>query len=169
MLLNHDINIDLVKPGETPRIHVKQGDTLSRNIRVFLFADGEAWPIPDGATAVIRYHAHDPETLTDSCGIFDTLEDGGIAYIYAENIFEVMPTAAMMAMPGLITLDVLLQYEDQKLGTFNFEIYVNRAPATGNEVTAQPGNYYRVATLDVINQEFDKLRAAITALGGSVD
>ena len=169
MLLNHDINIDLIHPGQTPRVHVKQGDALSRNIRIFLFADGEPWAIPDGATAVIRYRAHDPVTMTDTVGIFDTLEDGGEAYVYADNLFELMPTGPMMATPGLITLDVLLQDRDQKLATFDFEIYVNRAPVTGTEVNARAGGEYRVATLAAINAELDKLRAAVEALGGKVN
>lgn len=169
MLLDHDINIDVVVPGPVPRIHVKQGDALSRNIRIYLFANGEPWPIPDGATAVIRYHAHDPETLTDTVGIFDTLEDGELAYIYAENIFEVIPATAMLASPGLVTMDVVFLYRDQVLSTFDMEIYVERAPTTGTEVTAHAGSYYRVASLDAVNAELDKLRSAIVALGGTVE
>ena len=34
MLINHDITLDIVNPGPTPRIQVKQGDTYSRNIRI---------------------------------------------------------------------------------------------------------------------------------------
>ena len=34
MLLNHDITIDLTNPGPVPRLHVKQGDAMSRNIRI---------------------------------------------------------------------------------------------------------------------------------------
>ena len=168
MLLNHDITIDLLEPGPNPRVHVKQGDTYSRNIRIALMSNGEPWLIPDGAEAVIRYRAHDPETLTDAQGIFDLLEDGTYAYIYADNLFEVMPPNALMANPGLITMDVVLLFEDRTLATFDFEIYVNRAPVSGTEVTAQFSNYYRIANLEQINAEFDKLRAAIEALGGSV-
>lgn len=166
MLIDHDIDIDMINPGTIPRVHVKQGDAMSRNIRINLYANGEPWLIPDGATAVIRYHIHDPEGLTDTQGIFDTLEDGELAYIYGENIFELMPTAAMMATGGLVIMDIMLLYEGRTLSTFNFEMYVDRAPVSGSEVTEQLQNYYRISSLEEINAELDTLRAAIEALGG---
>lgn len=169
MLINHDITIDILEPGTTPRIHVKQGDCYCRNIRIALTEKGQPWPIPDGAEAVIRYRAHDPETLTDSSGIFDLLEDGTYAYIYGDNLFELMPTNALMANPGLITLDVVFLFEDRSLATFDFEIYVNRAPVSGTTPDAPIANYYRIANLEQINQELDKLRAAIENLGGTVE
>ena len=129
MLLHHEITIDLINPGPVPRVHVKQGDAMSRNIRITLLADGQPWPIPYGATAVVRYHAHDPNTMTDTWGTFDKLEDGETAYVYAHNLFEIMPTAALMANPGLVTMDVVLFHKDYSLATFDFEIYVNPAPA----------------------------------------
>ena len=169
MLIHHDITIDILEPGPTPRIQVKQGDSYSRNIRIALTENGQPWPIPDGAEAVIRYRAHDPETLTDTSGIFDLLEDGTYAYIYGDNLFELMPTNALMANPGLVTLDVVFLFEDRTLATFDFEIYVNRAPVSGTAPDAPMGSYYRIANLEQINQELDKLRAAIENLGGKVD
>ncbi len=168
MLINHDITLDIVNPGPTPRIQVKQGDSYSRNIRIALTENGEPWMIPDGAEAVIRYRAHDPETLTDTSGIFDLLEDGTYAYIYGDNLFEIMPTNALMANPGLITLDVVFLYRDHTLATFDFEIYVNRAPVSGTVPDAPLADHYRVHNLEQINEELDKLRAAIEALGGKV-
>ena len=169
MLIHHDITIDILEPGPTPRIQVKQGDSYSRNIRIALTEKGQPWPIPDGAEAVIRYRAHDPETLTDTSGIFDLLEDGTYAYIYGDNLFELMPTNALMANPGLVTLDVVFLFEGSTLATFDFEIYVNRAPVSGTAPDAPMGSYYRIANLEQINQELDKLRAAIENLGGKVD
>ena len=169
MLINHDITLDILTPGPTPRIQVKQGDSFSRNIRIALTENGQPWLIPDGAEAVIRYRAHDPETLTDTSGIFDLLEDGTCAYIYGDNIFEIMPANALMAVPGLVTLDVVFLYGDRTLATFDFEIYVNRAPVSGTTPGSPVGNFYRIANLEQINGEFDKLRAAIEALGGSIE
>ena len=129
MLLNHDIQIDLTNPGPVPRVHVKQGDTLSRNVRIYLYANGEPWPIPDGAAVRIRYNIRDSLSMQERRGSFDTLEDGSPAYIYGENLLEIMPTTELMSLPGLATLDVVLICENQSLATFDFEIYVNRAPA----------------------------------------
>ena len=80
------------------------------------------------------------------------------------NVLSVTPLAEMTANPGLVQVDVLLVDGAKMLATFNFEIYVHRAPNTGAQ--AQAGNYYRVASLDAINSELDKLRSAVTALGG---
>lgn len=164
MYINHDITIDLVNPAAPPRLQMKQGDVLSRNVRVYLLENGEPWKIPGTAQAVIRYHSYDPETQTRITGMFDELENGDLSYLISDNCFEVMPNAAMLAHPGLLTVDILLLYGGRALATFDFEIYVNRTAADGTEPEAQ--SYYRVSTLDAINAEFDTLRAAIEALGG---
>lgn len=165
MYINHDITIDLVNPGTPGRVYMKQGEVMSRNVRLFLQENGENWMIPEEAQAVIRYHAYDPDTQTRRTGAFDMLENGDLSYVFSENCFELMPPAALLALPGLVTLDVVLLYDDRTLTTFDFEIYVNRAAAEGTEPEA--GSYYRVSTLDAINAEFDTLRAAIAALGGA--
>ena len=164
MYINHDISIDMVNSGTPPRVYVKQGDVMSRNVRIRLFADGEPWEIPLDAQVVIRYRVYDPETQTQSTGIFDTVEDESPAYIFEGNEIEVMPTGAMLAKPGLVTVDVAFFFEGRQLSTFDFEFYVNRAAADGTEPQAQ--SFYRVTTLDAINAEFDALRSAIEALGG---
>ncbi len=164
MYINHDISIDMVNPGTPPRVYVKQGDVLSRNVRIRLYANGEPWMIPVDALAAIRYRFYDPETQTQSTGIYDAMEDESMAYVFTGNEFELMPTRAMLAKPGLVTVDVVLLYEGRSLATFDFEFYVNRAVADGTEPQAQ--SVYRVTTLDAINAEFETLRAAIEALGG---
>ena len=40
MVVTYAIDIDLVNPGETPRIHVKQGDVNSRCIDISLLENG---------------------------------------------------------------------------------------------------------------------------------
>lgn len=168
MLVNHDIEIDLANPGPTPRIQIKQGDAYSRNIRITLLENGQPWPIPQDCRAVFRYHAHDPETMTDVQGAFDLLEDGTVAYLFAENQLELMPANAVMAIGGLVTMDVVLVLNDWSLASFNFEIYVNRPPKAGTEAENPIASYYRVYSLETVNAELDKLRAAIEALGGTV-
>lgn len=164
MIITHEISIDLVNPDTTPRIYVKQGDAMSRNVLINLYANGTAWNVAAGTSVVIRYCARDADGLTVTHGLYDTMEDGSRAYIFSGNALEIMPISDMMAHPGLVTVDVLLAKGEKKLATFNFEIYVNRAPAEGSD--AEAAGYYRVASLDTINAELDALRAAVTALGG---
>ena len=164
MVVNYDIDMDLANPGETCRIHMKQGDVMSRCIYINLLENGDAWRVSAGTAAVIRYCAQDPDGLVTSHGLYDTLEDGSAAYMLVGNVLSVTPLAEMTAKPGLVQVDVLLVDGAKMLATFNFEIYVHRSPNTGTQ--AQAGNYYRVASLDAINSELDKLRTAVTALGG---
>ena len=168
MLVNHDITIDLTAPGTAPRIHVKQGDAYSRNIRIHLLENGQPWMIPDTCTALIRYRAYDPETQTEAQGAFDLLEDGLIAYMIADNMIELMPANAVMALRGLVTMDVVLMQEDWRLATFNFEILIDQPPVHATQASAE-GSYYKISSLEAINREFTKLRSAIEALGGTVE
>lgn len=164
MVVNYDIDMDLANPGEIQRIQMKQGDVMSRCIYINLLENGTAWKAGTGLSAVIRYCAQDPDGLVTSHGLYDTLEDGSPAYMLVGNVLSVTPVAEMTAKPGLVQVDVLLVDGAKMLATFNFEIYVHRAPNNGTQ--AENGNYYRVASLNAINTELDKLRAAVTALGG---
>lgn len=164
MVVNYDMDMDFVNPGETQRIQMKQGDVMSRCIYINLLENGKAWKPGTGTSAVIRYCAQDPDGLVTSHGLYDTLEDGSAAYMLVGNMLSVTPLAEMTANPGLVQVDILLVEGAKMLATFNFEIYVHRSPNTGTQ--AQTGNYYRVASLEAINTELDKLRSAITALGG---
>lgn len=164
MVVNYEFDIDLANPGTPHRIQVKQGDVMSRCIYINLLENGKAWNISKKASMVIRYCAQNPDGMVTNHGLYDTLEDGSPAYLVIGNTVSILPVSEMTASPGLVTVDVLLVEGVKQLATFNFEIYVNRAPNDGTE--AQNGNYYRVATLDAINAELDTLRSAITAMGG---
>lgn len=166
MVVNYDIDMDLANPGETQRIQMKQGDVMSRCIYINLLENGKAWKADTGMSAVIRYCAQDPDGMVTGHGLYDTLEDGSPAYMLVGNLLSVTPVAAMTARPGLVKVDVLLAEGAKMLATFNFEIYVHRAPNGGTR--AENGNYYRVASLEAINRELDKLRTAVAALGGGV-
>ena len=63
MVVNYDIDIDLVNPGAPHRIHVKQGDVMSRCIYINLLENGEAWKVNRTVKAVIRYCAQSPDGM----------------------------------------------------------------------------------------------------------
>ena len=134
MVVTYAIDIDLVNPGETHRIHVKQGDINSRCIDISLLENGEVWKIGKDTTAVIRYCAQDPGNMITNHGLYDTLEDGSPAYMVAGNIISIVPLREMMEHPGLVTMDVLLVEGEKKIATFNFELYVHRAPHEETQV-----------------------------------
>ena len=164
MVVNYDIVMDLANPGETQRIHVKQGDVMSRCIYISLMENGVKWNLNRSTQAVIRYCVQNPDGQIINHGLYDTLEDGNPAYLLVGNTLAITPNRAMTEHAGLVTVDVLLVADVKQLATFNFEIWVERAVNDGT--AAQQQNYYRVASLDAINAELDALRSAIAALGG---
>lgn len=155
MLTRHIIQLDMLRPEPTPRIHVKQGDTLSRNVEIRLLSDGTPWEIPEGAKPVIRYFSHDPDTGKLGRGIYDTMPNGQPAWRYSGNVLEFFPVPAMLARPGIVRTDIAFLVGERTIGTFDFEFYVNPSPADGTEPQAQ--NYYRVTTLEQINKELESL------------
>lgn len=156
MLVKHVVQIDMLCPGEPPRIHAKQGESLTRTVEVQLFADGEAWEIPRDAKPVIRYFAHSLEGGEDTKGIYDTLPNGAVAYQMDVNRIQFTTVPQMMAQHAVVMTDIAFILEEQIIATFNLEFYVNKAPTIGTEPEVQ--DYYRVATLDQINSALDELR-----------
>lgn len=156
MLINHELTLDLRNPTAPERIHVKQGDTLTHGLQITLFDNGEPWPIPAEAAPVIRWLACDPESGETALGIYDTLPSGNPAWTAAENQLELVMIPEMFALPGIVQTDVAFVAGDKILATANFEFYVNRSPANGTEAEAR--SYYKVATLEQINEALEAVQ-----------
>lgn len=146
MTIVHEIDLDLRSPGQTPRIQVKQGDVFTRNVAISLYSGGEPWQIPSGISVVIRYHAPNGE------GLYDTLPNGFVAWKAEGNTISITLAPQMLICHGVVTADVVIIDNDYVLGTGSFEIYVNLAPANGTEPQAQ--DFYKVTTLEQINEKF---------------
>ena len=155
MLITHKIALDMMRPQTPPRIHVKQGDAMTRALEVTLFCDGEPWPIPADVTPLVRWRICELGSGEAACGIFDTLPSGSPAWNYSQNQLDLVLVPQMFALPGLVQADVALVSGEKILATFNFEFYVNQSPANGTEPQAQ--DYYKLFTLEQLN-------SAITAL-----
>lgn len=166
MLVTHPIEIDLTNPGTTPRIHVKQGERLSRIMALRLFDNGTPWEVPDGAAVLIRYHVHDLDESKDSAGAYDTLPDGAPAAKCTGNLVRFMPLPQMLIRHAIVTVDILFSVNESVLATCNVEFYVNQAPY--REIEATAGDYYRVVTLEQINKDLEDLWAKVNALQGEV-
>ena len=155
MLINHTFTLDLLQPGTPPRIHVKQGDTLTHGLTILLTQGAEPWVAPAGVNPVLRWAAHDPDSGQSAQGIYDTLPSGVHAWTMAGNQLDFMTVPQMFALPGIVQADILFVLGQKTLATFNFEFYVNPAPADGKEPEVQ--KFYKVATLGQINSAIDAL------------
>lgn len=161
MMITHNLSLDMMNPGSPARIQVKQGDTLTHSLRILLYADGEAWPIPEEATPVVRWFACDPGSGESARGIYDTLPDGVHAWNYTENQLDLLTVPHMFALAGIVQMDVVFVAGEKTLATFNFEFYVNPAPVNGTEAEAQ--DFYKVATLDQINEAIAAMQSLVAA------
>lgn len=166
MQLTHTIDIDLMNPGTPVRIQAKQGENLSRRVQLRLFAGGESWPVPAGATPVIRYHIHNLERGEDTNGIYNQFSDGSDACLVSGNTVLLIPLPQMFQKHCIVFLDVAFNLDGITLATCNFEFYVNPAPADGTEPEIQ--SYYRVSSLEQINRELTAMQQAIDAAIPSV-
>ena len=128
MVIKYEIDMELAEPGPVQRITAKQGDVMSRSIYIKLLDHGESISLTRTTQAVIRYRVQNADGQIVSHGMYDTLEDGNLAYLVVGNIVAITPSAAMTAQPGLVTVDVLLAEEAKQLATFSFELEVLPAP-----------------------------------------
>lgn len=128
MVIKYEFDMELAAPGPIHRITAKQGDVMSRSIYIKLLDHGESFSVNRTAQAVIRYCVQNTDGQVVSHGMYDTLEDGNVAYLVVGNILAITPNAAMTAQPGLVTVDVLLAEGAKQLATFSFELEVLPAP-----------------------------------------
>ena len=162
MLIEHKFSIDLHDPDVPARIRVKQGDAMTHALMIGLFEDGQPWMIPGDAKPVIRWFACNPTSGETARGIYDTLPNGDSAWNGTQNQLEVLTVPHMFAMPGVVQADVAFVKGDKILATCNFEFCVHHAPADGTEPEAQ--NFYKVATLEQINQAISDLEQEVSEL-----
>lgn len=130
MNTTYRINMDLVKNGQTPRVDAVQEDKYSRNIELTLFENGQAWTIPEGATALVRYQKSD-----GTGGNYDLLPDGSVAYTISGNVVTVALAPQVCSVPGMVWLAVGLFSGEHEINTFS--VFINVQPVPGMETDSE--------------------------------
>lgn len=136
MIVTQKIEMDLAHRWITPAVSVMQDDKYSRDLEFTLAQNGQAWAVPEGATAVIRYRKPD-----GTGGNYDLMPDGSAAYTIAGNSVTVKLAPQVLTVPGAVKLTVGLIQGESQLHTFTVEILVQANP--GLQVTSE--NYFKVA------------------------
>lgn len=121
-----------------PTVDAVQGD-IGRAIQVSLYAAGVAWVIPSGAAVLVRYRRSD-----GAGGTYDTLLDGSKAWIVSGNTVTVALVPQMLAVAGLVAMQVSIVSEDGVLSTFTIKVQVETDPSIG---TVQPEDYVNIENL----------------------
>lgn len=128
------VKMDVINRTNPAVIEVVQGDSYSRKIALFLYANSVSWAIPSDVRAVINYHsAH------EGGGSYDALPDGSSAYSISGNQIVITLSPRIMNTPGRVYLSVTLIEGERELSTF--DIVVNVYRKIDGLLTDSDGNY----------------------------
>ena len=126
MIITHKLEMDLVRRGAMPKLDVVQGDSNTRVLELTLYADGEAWTVPDTVSIRMRYSKSD-----GTKGIYDTLPNGAKAWSAAENVVTMILAPQMLTAEGAVLAQLELLQGQFVLATFTIQINAEQNPADG--------------------------------------
>ena len=135
MTITHKINMDLTRRGLTPRVHMMQGDVLTRKVEISLSCNGMPWQIPGNPRVLIRYRRPN-----QTVGTYDTLAGGTSAYHLKGNVVTIAIAPDALTLPGDVSLVVSLVSDEQVLSTFDITLEVQ--PNNGAEMPSEEGRSY---------------------------
>ena len=100
-----------------------QGES-GRGVLLRLYDEGGVWTPDAGMKAMIRFKKPD-----GTGGVYDTLPDGTGAWKFDGNELAVALAPQVLAVPGVVQMQVVLTLEDQELSTFMIHIHVEEDPS----------------------------------------
>lgn len=107
-------------------VYAVQGEKNSRKIHISLFENGIPWDvIPEGIT-LISYKKSDGHG-----GMYDTLENGQSAVSFdpdSANSLIIALSEQVLTTPGIVSLSVSFQFDDEILTTFKINLDVSENP-----------------------------------------
>lgn len=159
MRITKHIQLDLVNRGTSSVIDVMQLDKNSRVISVSLFENEIPWNPPEDSAVTLSFIKPDQVT-----GWYDTLPDGSPACLVQGNVVTVILVDAVTQIAGDVTAALVFQGNAlEQLSTFPFTIRVTPNPSLENQVSEE---YYRLSTLEQINNEIDSIPRHAVPLAG---
>ena len=136
MKVIHELKLDLLHRGISPRIAAVQCDSCSRILALQLFAGNLPWSIPQNVQVLIRYRKSDR-----TGGAYDTLPNGEPAWEVRNGRLLVTLAPQVLTASGEAVVSVTLLQGDTQLSTFSTIVEVQPQP----DATALSENYYRVS------------------------
>lgn len=158
MVVKHKIIMDLARPSEMPRVDTVHKDQYTRQLELSLYANGEAWTIPEDASILISFIRSD-----GTGGSYDTLPSGSKAWLAENNVLTVELAPDVLASPGPAMMAVDLLRGSSKISTFTIMLYVRKTIFTRVGTledyiringflpmpdTAEEGQYFKVSKVD---------------------
>lgn len=122
MIITHRLKMNLEEGEILQRLEMPMGETNSREIELYLYANQKLWIVPEDATVVIRYRKPDGRM-----GEYDTLPDGTAAWSVYSNLLTLSVAPQVLTAAGTVILYAAIYQEEKMLQTFAVEILV-KAP-----------------------------------------
>ena len=122
----HNITIDMVRKGVTPRVYAMQFDTDTRNVQVQMLSNGEPWEPPQGAVISLSYRKSD-----GTKGFYNLLEENVSAVHVSGNLVTVTLAKQVLTVAGKVDAALIVHSGDLRIATFPFEIHVTADPSAG--------------------------------------
>lgn len=160
MIITHKIKMDLLNPGQMPRIHAVQDDQYARNLELTLLSGGAVWEIPEGVTVIVRYCKPD-----GTGGEYNLLPDGSTAWSVEGNALTIALAPQVTTVPGMVSLSATLISGEKQISTFH--ISLNVKPAVKGILT-ESEDYFRLITLGTV-ETLPAGSAATATLSAGVD
>ena len=163
MLITHKIQMDIQLFSIVPYLNVVCGDEYTRQLELTLFSGGVEWPVPEGASAVIRFSRSDGHG-----GLYDTLPDGTAACAIKDNVVTAILAPQVLSATGFATVSVALVKDEQILGLFPVGINVKADPSQNVIPPEDYFNYLNIGSIgdlkELKTEEKSTLVAAINEL-----
>jgi hypothetical protein len=98
-----------------------QFDNLGRHVKVKVTSDGEAYNVPDGLTAVIKYKKPDGYGIFNPC----TIKDGNVEFDFTEE---------MLAASGNCRACIVLMDGEETISTMTFTLIIDATALPNKEI-----------------------------------
>lgn len=142
MIITHKLKMNLLEPGNLPRVHAVQDDRYVRNLELALYSGPEPWEIPEGAAALVRYRKSD-----GTGGEYNQLPDGTLAWHAEGNLLTIALAPQVTTAAGMVTMSVTMISGEKQITTFR--IGVNVKPGVKG-ILAESEDYFRLLTLGTV-------------------
>lgn len=166
MQIIHEISIDFQRVGIRPRIHVKENDAATRFVHVAFYDDGTPYAVTTSTTTALMCYAKPDGTS----GVYDHIGEGEEEHqaYHFDSVgkgvtIELAPS--MMVGFGLLCCEVRLVQDGDILGTFTFDVDVEKSVTTGTKAD----DYFSYRAIDALYKKDAEQDAEINIIRGELE
>lgn len=160
------ITLDIQRPNIAVIAYGVQNDRDSRYIEAQIVDGGTAWPLPAGASALIRFRKPD-----NTGGAYDTLEDNVTpAVTWSGSVATLVMAEQVLTVPGDVCMELNFYSADgERLTTFPWTLRVRPSVLTDAQIISS--DYYNILTAQIASgiQAAENAAASAEAAQESAD